>query len=165
MKPRIAKSGKLVNFARYNSYEKNPETGSATEEASIIKSNVEERLEKMKGLLKESSKFDMFKIHGKKNSKNCIVFWGSPKGAVLDTIKGLDVCALQVLYIEPFSEKIEKILKKKKNLILVENNATGQLGNLIREKTGIEIKKRILKYDGRPFLSDELNKEIRKYLK
>jgi len=50
-------------------------------------------------------------------------------------------------------------------LILLENNATGQLGNLIREKTGIEIKNRILRYDARPFLSDELEKEIREKLK
>jgi len=32
---------------------------------------------------------------------------------------------------------------------------------LIREKTGIKIEKKILKYDGRTFLSDELREEIR----
>ena len=40
-----------------------------------------------------------------------------------------------------------------------------QLGNLIREKTGIEIKNKILKFDGRPFLSDELKEEIKKRMK
>ena len=37
-----------------------------------------------------------------------------------------------------------------------------QLGRLIREKTGIKIENRILKYDGKPFTSDELKGEIQK---
>jgi len=36
------------------------------------------------------------------------------------------------------------------------------LGRLLREKTGMSIKNRILKYDGLPFTSDELKKEILK---
>ena len=54
-----------------------------------------------------------------------------------------------------------------KNIILVEENNTGQLGRLLREKTGIEIlaKNRILKYDGRPFYCDELKKELEKRLR
>ncbi|MEA3414009.1 MAG: 2-oxoacid:acceptor oxidoreductase family protein [Nanoarchaeota archaeon] len=187
-KAKITKSRKLTKFGRYNSYEKDPITGSATEEAEIVKKNVENRLKKGFDIVKEAEKLDMFKIYDNngleaspknigssayyKNlnsranygSKNCVVFWGSTKGAVLDAIKDLNVCAIQILYIEPFSKKVEKLLKGK-NLILVENNATGQLGNLIREKTGIEIKNKILRYDGRPFLSDELGKEIKRFLK
>ena len=92
--------------------------------------------------------------------------WGSTKGAILDAIKNLNCRFIQIKYIEPFPKEIEKKLKNK-NLILIENNATGQLGNLIAEKTGIFIqdKNKILKYDGRPFLCDELNKEIRERLK
>jgi len=40
--------------------------------------------------------------------------------------------------------------------VLVENNMEGQLGNLIREKTGFDIKDKILKFDGRPFFSEEI---------
>ena len=56
---------------------------------------------------------------------------------------------------------------KGKNIILVENSSTGQLADLLTEKTGIfiEDKNKILRYDGRPFLCDELNKEIKKRLK
>jgi len=65
------------------------------------------------------------------------------------------------------SDKIKKILEKSKNIILVENNSTGQLGRLLREKTGIKIpeENRILKYDARPFSRDKLKKEIKKRLK
>lgn len=163
-KPKITKSKKLTNFGRYNSYEKNPD-GSATEDAEQIKKNVEKRLNKIKNIEKETEKFEGFKIYGKKDSKNCVVFWGSTKGAIIDAIKDLKICAIQILYIEPFPKKVEKVLKSKKNLILVENNATAQLGQLIKEKTGIEIKDKILRYDGRPFLCDELRKEIRERIR
>jgi 2-oxoglutarate ferredoxin oxidoreductase subunit alpha len=162
-KPKIVRSKKLTKFGRYNSYEKSSDD-SATEDAEEIKKGVEKRLKKRENLKKEIKKFEGFKIYGKKKSKNCIVFWGSTKGAVLDAIKGLDVCAIQILQIEPFAPCVEKILSKKK-LILVENNSTGQLSEVIREKTGIEIKNKILKYDSRPFLCDELKKEIEKKIK
>ena len=69
---------------------------------------------------------------------------------------------LQVIYLKPLSNKIKKEIQNAKKVILIENNLTGQLGRLIREKTGIKIENRILKYDGRPFYSDELKKEILK---
>jgi len=108
--------------------------------------------------------FKQYEIYGDKSLKDYILFWGSTKGAIIDAIKDLKVSALQVKYLEPFSKEIESIIKNK-NLILVENNSKGQLGNLIREKTGIEIKNKILKFDGRPFLSDELKEEIKKRMK
>jgi len=111
---------------------------------------------------KECEKFEMFKIHGKQNSKNLIIGWGSTKTSILDAIKGLDYKFLQVIYMKPLSEKIKKEMEKAKKVILIEQNSTGQLGRLIREKTGIKIKKRILKIDYRPFISDLLKKEILK---
>jgi len=38
----------------------------------------------------------------------------------------------------------------------VENNATGQLAQLIRRETGINITEKILKYNGRPFTPSEI---------
>jgi len=164
--PIITKSQKSTNLSRYNSYEKNQETGSATENAETIKKNVETRLKKKVEIRKESEKFSMFNFYGNKNSKNVIISWGSTKGAILDAIADLDAKFIQIIYIEPFSEKIKKELGNK-NLILVENNSTGQLGSLIAEKTGIfiEDENKILRYDGRPFLCDELKKEIERRLR
>jgi len=158
----VKKDTKLV---RYNSYEKDDQ-GSATENPEIIKRNIERRKKKYKELEKESKKFKQYAVYGKKDSKNIIVSWGSPKGAILDSIKELDCKFLQILYIDPFPIELKKELEKS-NLILVENNATGLLNNLIGEKTGIfiEDKNKILRYDGRPFLADELKKEISKRLK
>jgi 2-oxoglutarate ferredoxin oxidoreductase subunit alpha len=49
-----------------------------------------------------------------------------------------------------------ELLSKSKRIIDVEQNSTGQLAALIREHTGIEIKEKILKYDGRPFFPEEI---------
>jgi 2-oxoglutarate ferredoxin oxidoreductase subunit alpha len=64
--------------------------------------------------------------------------------------------------MKPLSDEIKKEMLKAKKIILVENNLTGQLGKIIREKTGLKIENRILKYDGKPFTSDELKEELRK---
>ena len=75
---------------------------------------------------------------------------------------------MQVLYLKPLSDEIkteiEKTMKAGGKIILIENNATGKLGRLIREKTAISIpvQNRILKYDSRPFFADELKGEILK---
>ncbi len=163
-KPVIMKSGKSTSMRRYNSYETD-EFGSATENPERIMRNVEERIKTRKEIEKEAEKFKQFSIQGKNNSNNVVVSFGSTKGAITDAIKGLDCSFIQILYIEPFPE-IRKYLKNK-NLILVENNATGQLGKLIAEKTGffVEDKNKILRYDGRPFLADELREEIKRRLK
>ena len=106
----------------------------------------------------------MYKKYEKKESKNVVVFWGSTKGAILDAIDGMNVEAIQILYIDPFPKKLKNEIKGK-NIILVENNSTGLLSNLISEKIGIFIEEKILRYDGRPFLADELKNEIEKRLK
>ncbi|MFH1425658.1 MAG: 2-oxoacid:acceptor oxidoreductase family protein [archaeon] len=152
------------HIVRASSYECD-EKGNTSESADLTKKNAEKRIEKYNKIKKETEKFQMIKIHGKKDSKNLIVGWGSTKGAILDAIQDLDAKFLQVIYMKPLSNKIKEEINKAKNTILVEANVTGQLGRLIREKTGVSIKNRILKYDGRPFRSDELKTQIQEIIK
>ncbi|MBR9702264.1 hypothetical protein GOV13_05080 [Candidatus Pacearchaeota archaeon] len=135
--------------------------GNTTESAELTKQNADERIKRYSQIQKESKKFEMVKIHGKKNSKNLIIGWGSTKTAILDAIEGEDFKFLQVLYMKPLSNQIRDEIKKAKKVILVEQNLTGQLGRAIREKTGLKIEKRILKYDGRPFYCDELRRKLK----
>ncbi len=164
-KPVITKSQKTTKLMRYNSYEQD-KTGAATDNPGIIKANFDVRIKQSLEIEKQASKFEQYKIYGKKNSKNIIVGWGSTKGAILDSMQDLDCKFIQIKYIEPFPKQVVKELRGK-NIILVENNATGQLGSLIAEKTGIFIdgKNKVLRYDARPFLCNELNAEIKKRLK
>ncbi len=151
-------------IVKTSSYETNIYKNS-TEDSNTIEKNVDKRLNKILDIEKDLENFVTYKIHGKKKTNNLIVGWGSTKGVIIDSIKNLDCKFLQILYLSPFPKEIEKELKKFSNIIIIENNSTSQLSDLIRQKTGIEIKNKILKYDGRPFYADELNKEIKKILK
>jgi len=150
---------------RFNSYEHDEKTGVAIEDPKSIIKNFDRRGKKWLELVKEASKFDLCKIHGNKNSKNLIISCGSTKGAIYDAINEskLDAKFLQIIFMKPFpSKQVADEIKKAKKVLVVENNATGQLSDLITRKTGlfIEDKNKILRYDGRPFLSDELAEEI-----
>lgn len=164
--PNITQSEKSTNLVKYNSYE-HDKNGIATDNAKIIAKNAEARLKKSKDISKEAEKFNPFKIYGKKDSQNAILFWGSTKGALLDAAEGMNAKMIQVLYMEPFTEKLKSEIKKAKNVFIVENNSTSQLSQLIAQKTGIIIpeKNRILKYDCRPFFSDELKTQLKKLIR
>lgn len=165
----LSGKGKIVSIKtdaklkRYNSYEVDSE-GSATENAEIIEKNVIRRMKKGREIEKESPKFQTYKVYGNKNSKNVVISWGSTKGAILDSINGLDCKFVQVLYLEPFPKEIVKELEGK-NIILIENSSTGYLGDVVKKEIGIDINEKILRFDGRPFLCNELKKELERKLR
>lgn len=148
------------NLVKASSYEVD-RYGNSTESAILTEKNVDRRLKKWENAKKYiEQNMEMIKIYGKRNSKNLIIGWGSTSGAIKDAIRDLDAKFLQVIYMKPLSPEIKKEIEKASKIILVECNVTGQLGRLIREKTGIKIGNRLLKYNGRPFRSDELRKYI-----
>ncbi|MBT6689849.1 hypothetical protein HN903_00815 [archaeon] len=149
------------SLVKNSSYESDP-FGNSTESYTITEENTNKRIKKYADIKKYIRKnFEMIKIHGNKKSKNLIIGWGSTSGAIKDAIKDLDAKFLQVIYCKPLSPQIKKEIEKAEKVILVECNVTGQLGRLIREKTGIKIENRLLKYNSRPFHTDELNKLIK----
>lgn len=165
---KIAREVPGKKIVKRSSYE-HDEFGNTTESAEIAAKNADARIEKYKEIKKEAEKFDMIKIYGNPNAKNLVIGWGSTKTAILDALDAIDESIktgkgnykfLQVLYLKPLSDKIREEIEKAGNVILIEQNVTGQLGRLIREKTGIKIENRILKYDGRPFWCDELRERI-----
>lgn len=54
------------------------------------------------------------------------------------------------------SKHIAEVLQKAEKIIGVEMNYSGQLGGIIREKTGIPMDFQILKYNGRPMATTEV---------
>jgi 2-oxoglutarate ferredoxin oxidoreductase subunit alpha len=69
---------------------------------------------------------------------------------------------LQILYLSPFPKEIvKKEIESAKNVVIIENNASGQLGKVIKENIGIKANE-ILKYDGRPFTSEEIVFNVKK---
>ena len=151
-------------IARATSYE-HDEMGYTVEESEKIEVMVEKRLRKAKTLEDAIKKLEPVTVHG--NGKNLVISWGSTKGAVVDAIKQVeDTRFLQISYLKPFpSEEVKKEIEKSSAVAIIENSATGQIASLIRENTGIEIKKKILKYDGRPFGFLELTNKIKEMFK
>ena len=61
-------------------------------------------------------------------------------------------------------EEVKKALEGKKRIIDVEDNYTGQLGGVIKEKTGIAPNFYILKYTGRPMTTTEVHAALKAVL-
>lgn len=121
---------------------------------------------------------DGAKLYGPAKAKVTLVAWGSVKGPVLDAMdllpdkikNNFNLLHLNVIWPFPEYQVMEALTKtsalfgKQRKIVLVENNADGQLGKLIRQETGINITDRILKHDGRPFFPEELAEQFIKFL-
>lgn len=143
---------------RATSYE-HDEYGCTTEDAEMVKEMNDKRLKKIEGIEEEVNKLNPVSIYGE--GDNLIIGWGSTKGVILDALKELDNYKfLQISYIVPFPKKeVIREIENSKKVVLVENNATGLLGDIIAEQTGHIIENKILKYNARPFVpSDIINK-------
>lgn len=145
-------------FFTTNSYEHN-ENGLSTEVAEEIKQMVDKRTRKYQLANREA--FGPI-LYGEEKTDVTLVGWGTTKQAVLETLKFFPGQKLNVNYLHfpclsPFpKENTIKLFNSAKKLVAVENNTEAQLVNLIREKTGIEIVDKILKFDGRQFYPEEI---------
>ena len=153
----IPGSGAVV---RATSYE-HDEYGFTTEDPKMITAMNDKRKRKSVALGKEASKYLPIVSRGK--GSKVIVLAGSVKGAVIDALPFLNGWrAIQIRHLEPFPKKeFLKAIKGAREVVVIESNSTGLLTDIIREKTGIEVKRNILKYDGRPFTSDEVISAIK----
>ena len=86
--------------------------------------------------------------------------------AILQQEDGVKVNFMQVRLMRPFpADEVKAILSRAKHTVLVEENYSGQLGDILRAHTGITLNQRCVKYDGRPFSEEELVEALRKALK
>ena len=143
-----------------NSDEHN-EFGYTSEKARNRVKQMNKRMIKLKKAGNEMPKPEIF---GPEEAEKTIISWGSTKGPILEAMKKLEnVKYLHLNIIWPFPrEAVHDALKNSKEVVLIENNFTSQLGDLIRQQTGTYIEKRLLKYDGRAFYPEEIVKFIKK---
>jgi 2-oxoglutarate ferredoxin oxidoreductase subunit alpha len=143
------------------------EDGHLTEDLKVRVQMVEKRMAKNKGLIAEML---MPEIVGT-DKENALLCWGSNVGVGRDAVEllnsqGKKISLIHFKQLWPLDEKrITDLLGQYNNLIVFENNATGQLAHLLRAETSIHIQNRILKYDGQPFFLNELVLEVRKLMK
>ncbi len=149
-----------------SSYEHDEEGFEREEEDNKIKM-AEKRFKKLKQAEKEIPQPSLI---GPDNADLTIIGWGSTKGTILEAMQllekeGIKTNYLQIVFVSPFpSETVEKILNSAKNVVIVEGNQTAQMASVIREKTGILIENKILKFTGRPFSPEELASQFKEVI-
>ena len=110
-------------------------------------------------------------LHGPRKAPITLVGWGSTKGAILDAMEdlkadGLEANFLQIRYVSPFPTRfVEQVLSSAGRKVMVENNYSAQMAGLIREKTGIAVDGKVVKFDGRPFSQNEVYESVKDTLK
>ncbi|MBI5393306.1 2-oxoacid:acceptor oxidoreductase subunit alpha [Candidatus Woesearchaeota archaeon] len=136
------------------------ESGFFNEEADNRIKMMQKRFKKLETAMKD---IPQPKLVGDQNAEFTFISFGSTKGAILEAMqfladKKIKANFMQLKYLNPFpTESVINLIKNSKNVICIECNLTGQLAALIREKTGIEIKNNLRKYDGRPFYPEEIH--------
>ena len=97
-----------------------------------------------------------------------LVGFNSTRGALEEVQEALNAEGIkanhaQVRLVFPFpAEEMSELVNKAKKVVVVENNATGQLANIMKMSIGGHNKIRnVLKYDGTPFLPRELTNLVK----
>lgn len=157
--------GKTKNFVTADSDEHN-EKGWITESAEMRMMMTDKRMRKLNFL--ETELQDPAFI-GPADFEVLLVGFGSVSGSITEAVsllnkqKGIKYAALLFGDVFPLPTRLltEKAALAHE-IINIEQNATGQLAGLIREKTGIVCTSSVLKYDGRQVSGDEIAERIRK---
>lgn len=157
--------GKTKNFVAIDSDE-HDERGWITESAEVRNEMMDKRMKKLKKLKEELQEPEFL---GSESFDTLLLGWGSTYGPIAEAVKLLNetsgghYAALIFGDIYPLPQKL--LLEKSaaaKQIINIEQNATGQLASLIREETGIACSSSILKYDGRQITGEEIAEKILK---
>lgn len=145
-----------LDFAVGDEHDEQGLINESKENRAVMKAKRLSKMDKIKAFLPGPS------VYG--NGANVVVCWGSTLGVVLDAVEGLnDVRVVHFSHVWPLStKKVADSLRGVRKIILVENNALGQLGLLLRQCCGIMIDdNKVLKFDGEQFFVDELKAKLK----
>jgi 2-oxoglutarate ferredoxin oxidoreductase subunit alpha len=141
------------------------EEGHLTEDAGDRTAQVQKRLRKSLLLRREIS---TPRKYGSRGAETTLIGWGSSYGAIHEAVdilrkQGTSVNMLHLNQLWPFPTKaVIDAVSKARYSYVIENNATGQLAQLIKAETGCDVSRRILKFDGRPFTPHYIAEAVRK---
>lgn len=157
--------GKTRNFVTADSDE-HDERGFIIESSEERIQMMDKRMRKLDKLYDELQEPEFV---GEETFDTLLVGWGSTYGPIVEAVQLLNqsepgkYAALVFGDVFPLPKKLlEEKEKQASSIINVEQNATGQLGDLIREQTGIACTSSILKYDGRQISGEEILDRVQK---
>lgn len=140
------------------------EAGHITEDLQLRIRMVDKRLKKLEKIQTDTISFGWV---GPQDYTILLLCWGSTNLIVSEALAFLarnDIAALTFTQIYPLPEDVSRHLQRADQTIIIENNATSQLGKLILRETGHKVDHAILKYNGLPFTVEELIDAISKHL-
>lgn len=144
------------------SYE-HDEYGISSDEEKTVQKMIEKRARKLETIKRDLEKEKTFETFGKKSSKIAIFSFGISSGISKEVAENLGLKFIQPIILQPFLEKaILRELRGVKKIFTVELNSLGQFSNLLI-KSGI-FSEPILKYSGRPFFVEELERKLKEKL-
>lgn len=142
------------------------ELGHITEDVVIRQRQMDKRMRKLETILRETPEELKYQMWDGKDHRLLIISWGSNKGVILEAKeqlaqKGLDFAFLQLKMLWPFDrERYRSIISRYETVICIEQNYSGQMADLIQRETHIPMENRIVKYNGRPIMLEELVEAI-----
>ena len=107
---------------------------------------------------------------GPADAEVTLVGWGSTEGVIDEAVEqlaahGIVANHLQIRWLVPLqSEAIGRALSGARNIVMVENNYSGQFARYLRSETGIAADAHIRKYDGEPFMPHHVVNGVEKIL-
>ncbi|MFN7250760.1 MAG: 2-oxoacid:acceptor oxidoreductase subunit alpha [Anaerobacillus sp.] len=99
-----------------------------------------------------------------------VIGFNSTRGTIEEILPrfekdGLKVNHAQVRLLHPFPvDELKPLMDKAKKVVVVENNATGQLAQIIKMNVSNAKLENILKFDGNPFLPSEIYNQCKELL-
>ena len=137
--------------------------GHLTENLDTRIEMVDKRLRKLKEIEMDTVPPELL---GNNEYKTLVIGWGSTYGPIKEALSNIEDDNISFLYfkqIYPLHNSTEQFLDKASKTIIFENNAQGQFSDLIKLKTGFEIGKKILKYNGMPFSVEEIENNLKTF--
>jgi 2-oxoglutarate ferredoxin oxidoreductase subunit alpha len=145
------------------------EEGHLIEDAETRKMMIEKRLHRKLPLLRAEIAPPV--LYGNPDARTVFICWGSQYGVLREAteqLQGQGAAMLHFTELYPFpgTEAFDymALLRKAKHTVCVEQNATSQFARLLRAETGFSCSAAINRYDGRPFLVEDLLGELDAHL-
>jgi 2-oxoglutarate ferredoxin oxidoreductase subunit alpha len=136
--------------------------GITTEDPRLTREMADKRMKKMSGLATEIDGLSPVSIRGKPDATTALLCWGSCKGACEEVGKKRGYRVVRPVVLWPFPQKaFAQAMDGVDRFFAVESNESGQLAALV-SRFGYTAAGKILKYDGRPFMINELEEELGK---
>lgn len=140
--------------------------GHLTEDAAIRRKMVQKRLLAKLPLIRREISPPL--LYGHTQPETVVVGWGSTYGVLKEAVDHLSVRAkiallhFSEIYPFPLTDAFDwlGILKRAERTICVEHNATSQLARLMKAETGYSCTAAVNRYDGRPYLLEEILGEL-----